>query len=418
MQLTAPLLSAHMDELGLDAVDNGRSAFSAATTLGPLSRTGAGNRQVESVLPLPPGVNVDLEGFERTTDFKGLVKHPVFCGLPLYPLVPSWWGQYILLATGCVSSSLVFAAQQERVLYVPGFKFHGCIPIVQLLTFAVCALLERLVTGESGRRGTMWDYVKLSVAIASGIYLTNTSLKYLSYPLRVMFKACKLVPVMVLSVVYIRHRYSISQYISASFLVVGLTCFTMGDAWHATYFDFRGVVLIIMGTLFDAMSMSFEEKRMFSHCGCSSNEVALYSSCLGAVLAAVAEMLQGNLLPALTHTREHPETLGIIVSSSVAGYLGSIFGLLIIKHFSATLAELVKSLRKVLTICISFVLYAKPLSLMHVLGGFFFVLSLAVQHVAGKHSRHSSAMSVAVDRESSEQTNSLKGTLNERSFVI
>jgi adenosine 3'-phospho 5'-phosphosulfate transporter B3 len=67
-----------------------------------------------------------------------------------------------------------------------------------------------------------------------------------------------------------------------------------------------------------------------------------------------------------------------IVIFSLLGYLSVIFVLLTIKRFGATNAEIVKSLRKVLTIVISFVFIAKPFRPMHLVGGMLFLGSIMI----------------------------------------
>lgn len=56
--------------------------------------------------------------------------------------------------------------------------------------------------------------------------------------------------------------------------------------------------------------------------------------------------------------------------------------LVLIKHFGATLAEIVKCCRKILTICISFILYEKQLTRFHVVGCLLFAASFSVERAA------------------------------------
>eukprot|EP00951_Prasinocladus_malaysianus_P010560 scaffold77575_cov34-Prasinocladus_malaysianus.AAC.1 len=54
---------------------------------------------------------------------------------------------------------------------------------------------------------------------------------------------------------------------------------------------------------------------------------------------------------------------------SVMGYMSVTFVLLLIKHFTATNAEIVKSMRKVLQVSVSFIVYPKPFDWKYVAGG-------------------------------------------------
>ena len=70
----------------------------------------------------------------------------------------------------------------------------------------------------------------------------------------------------------------------------------------------------------------------------------------------------------------------LLVGSSVCGYASVSLVLLLIKLYGATVTELVKSLRKVLTVVLSFVLYPKPLSYKYALGGAAVLASLVATH--------------------------------------
>jgi hypothetical protein len=115
------------------------------------------------------------------------------CGLPV-PLTGK--PLFLLLCAGYLGSALGFAALQERVLDIPGFKFTSWMTFVTAATMAVCGMLERLLTRDLNRVGALSQYAALSVLTVSGMGLTNLSLNYLTYPTRVIFKSSKLLPTM------------------------------------------------------------------------------------------------------------------------------------------------------------------------------------------------------------------------------
>ena len=115
------------------------------------------------------------------------------CGL-LVPLTGK--SLFLLLCAGYLGSALGFAALQEKVFDIPGFKFSGWMTFVTAATMAICGMLERLLTRDLNRVGTLAQYAALSVLTVSGMGLTNLSLNYLTYPTRVIFKSSKLLPTM------------------------------------------------------------------------------------------------------------------------------------------------------------------------------------------------------------------------------
>lgn len=286
--------------------------------------------------------------------------------------------QLLVLAGGNLVCSLWFAYLQEKVFIIEGFSSHAFVSFLTAVTFALCGLLECVASGDMKRRATLTEYAQLSLFTMGGMYFTNWSLKYLNYPTRVMFKSSKVIPVMFVGVLLQGKKYSGFEYVGAFILVVGIIVFTLGDAKESPKFDMAGVMLISVGVVLDAVTANFEEKRFFKLKKCSQAEVMMYASAFGSVWALIALLQSGELWVALDHAMLHPEVVTWTASFSVLGYCSSIFILVLIKHFGATEAEIVKSCRKVFTILLSFALVAKPISSMHVVGGLIFLLSIFI----------------------------------------
>ncbi len=87
---------------------------------------------------------------------------------------------------------------------------------------------------------------------------------------------------------------------------------------------------------------------------------------------------------AFEHSRAHPETVPLICLFSVLGYITVCLILLIIKHFGATNAEVVKSMRKVCQVALSFLVFPKPLSWKYGVGGLLVAAALYILQKTGK----------------------------------
>jgi len=209
----------------------------------------------------------------------------------------------------------------------------------------------------------------VSVLTMSGLYLTNMSLNYLDYATRVVFKSSKVVPTMAFGFVVQGRRYSWQQYAAGLLLVAGISSFTLGDRALSPRFSFAGVALISAALVCDSLTGNLEERLFFRKPSPSTQaEVILYTSAFSCAGAAAVLVATGELLPAARHSLAHAETLPLISLSSCLGYLSVTFILSLIQHFDATRTEIVKSLRKVLQVVVSFVLFAKPVNA-RILGG-------------------------------------------------
>ena len=293
-------------------------------------------------------------------------------------------GLFGVLCTGAIVSAVGFAALQEGVWQVKGYKYSEWMTLWTAITMAVCGQLERMLTGDTTRKGSLVQYLKLSVLTLSGMYFTNASLKYLNYPTRVIFKSSKLLPTMTVGTLMLGRRYSFLEYLAAAGLVAGIVLFTLGDAELLPSFEPAGIALILAGVAADAATSNYEEAAFFRVSSPASQaEVVTFASLFGsgwALMISLAGSLVGKdeLSPAMEHSLVHTEVLPLLIFSAACGYVSVSFVLLLIKLYGATITEMVKSMRKVLTVIMSFLLYPKPVSWKYGLGGLAVVASLAI----------------------------------------
>jgi adenosine 3'-phospho 5'-phosphosulfate transporter B3 len=290
---------------------------------------------------------------------------------------------------------------------IPGFSYGGWMTVLTYITFIFCAISERVLTNDNKRNSSVkvgrhgidkhsspafspvpshpsdtltaagQDYALVSLLTMSGLYLTNMSLNYLDYATRVIFKSSKVIPVMIFGVVVQRRKYSWQQYCAGVLLVAGISTFTLGDKAMSPSFSLIGVMLITLALVCDALTSNLEEKLFFRKDKPSSEpEVILYTSLFGSVGSMLVTVLTGELSPAVAHSSVYVETVPYICGFSVLGYLSVTFILKLIQHFDATSTEIVKSMRKVLQVVMSFVIYAKPLNTKIMVGGLFVTLSI------------------------------------------
>lgn len=102
----------------------------------------------------------------------------------------------------------------------------------------------------------------------------------------------------------------------------------------------------------------------------------LYNSLVSVVYAFTTVLLSGELFPAVAHAQEHPEVVTYIVAFSAINYFSVLFILMLIDHFGGPEAEIAKSIRKVASITLSFMIFSKPITGSHMLGGFLFILTV------------------------------------------
>ena len=106
-------------------------------------------------------------------------------GIDLSAKFPNRVTLFIVLASTCLVSSLVFAYLQESVFRIPGFTFGGWMTIITLFTYICCGAMENLIKGDTTRKGLMKDYILLAVFVMFGTFFTNMLKKNLEQTFRV-----------------------------------------------------------------------------------------------------------------------------------------------------------------------------------------------------------------------------------------
>ncbi|MEW5297529.1 MAG: hypothetical protein WDW36_000734 [Sanguina aurantia] len=282
---------------------------------------------------------------------------------------------FAALAVGSVITALGFSYLQELVFDIEGFKYGGWMTFLTWSTYAICGAVDLLANGNLTRNAALKDYALISVLAMSGAYLTNWALTYLNYTTRIVFKSCRIIPVMVFRTLIIGQRYSLMQYGGGLILVAGISLFTMGDAEGMPNFNYAGVGLIAVAL----ERLLFRIKVPAGHA-----EVMLHLSVFAAAESFLVITATGELPQAVAHSVSHPMTVPCICAFSALGYITVSLVLLLIKNFGATSTEIVKSMRKVCQVALSFAAFPKPFSWKYVCGGGLVALALLWLHLTGK----------------------------------
>lgn len=208
--------------------------------------------------------------------------------------------QFLLCCAGVFVLYLLYGYMQELIFTLDGFKPYGWfLTLVQFAYYTVFGYVERsLEKTKVPRCIPMKTYVLLAFLTLGTMGLSNSSLGYLNYPTQVIFKCCKLVPVLIGSILIQGKKHGPLDFLAAIAMCLGLTLFTLADSQVSPNFDSFGVLLISMALLCDAAIGNVQEKAMREH-KAPNNEVVIYSYGIGLVYLSVIMLLTGNLFPGI-----------------------------------------------------------------------------------------------------------------------
>lgn len=123
--------------------------------------------------------------------------------------------------------------------------------------------------------------------------LSNFALEHLNYPTQIIFKSCKLIPVLIGSILIQKKKHNAMDFIAAFAMCIGLIFFTLADSKVSPKFSSYGVFIISMALVFDAVIGNVQELAMKKHKAANS-EIVVYSYGIGFVYLFVFMLLSGD----------------------------------------------------------------------------------------------------------------------------
>lgn len=285
--------------------------------------------------------------------------------------------QFTILTLATFAFYLVYGYMQELIFRLEGFKpFGWYLTLIQFGCYTVIGVAGQQLQKEKTRKIPLRMYLLLAFLTVATMGLSNTSVGYLNYPTQVIFKCCKLIPVLIGGILIQGKRFNIYDITACLCMSFGLILFTLADSTVQPTFSLYGVVLISLAICADGGIGNVQEKTLKQY-GASNSEMVLYSYGIGFFYILFGLLASGGIVPAFQFCQQHVvKTYGYAVIFSLTGYLGVNIVLTLVKTFGALMAVTVTTCRKAVTIILSFMFFAKPFTFQYVWSGLIVVLGI------------------------------------------
>eukprot|EP01035_Chromulina_nebulosa_P018320 gene18320-24009_t len=250
---------------------------------------------------------------------------------------------------------------------LPGFKVGVFLGYLEVLGVAICSFFERRFYGETIRKAPWSTYFMLCFCLLISSATSNIALAYINYPTKVVFRSCKLIPTMIIALLYNNKKVYWFEFLFGSFISIGMILFAIADFQVYPKFDFIGIVLVCISVVADAFLPNFQE-RVFEH-GSSRIEVTFFTNILCLTGMTILFSLTGDLTDAFGYALANPHALVLMSIYTFLAYIAITFHMALVKEFGGIVTVLVGNTRKAITIVLSFLLFPKPLSIFYAFGG-------------------------------------------------
>jgi adenosine 3'-phospho 5'-phosphosulfate transporter B3 len=281
---------------------------------------------------------------------------------------------FVTLASAVMIFYSLYAIIQEKITrsMTSTHSLLGWFLTLSSFLVIVClSFIERSLFTAPPRLAPLRAYLRIGFLQSMTYGLTNSSAFYLSYPTVALFKSSKLLPVMCVNVLWRKKKQSFLDQFAACVMVSGLLLFSHAD--HSVGIDssLMGVALLVASLFVDAFIGNIQEQVIEDY-RIPMSEMTLWSHGVGSVVLLLICICTGELLPGVSWLMNNGDQLLWIVLFGCCGFCGVTSVFLLIQEHGVVIAVTVTSARKAATILFSYMIFPKPISLVHVLASLLF----------------------------------------------
>jgi UDP-galactose transporter B1 len=298
--------------------------------------------------------------------------------------------RFALLAFGVWVSFLVFGYCQEHLTRheygstKERFTHTQALVVAQSISNVVVAavairfgtpsgLAKKVSKWTAGVPMKDWFIVAISYFMAHSFGLA--SLKYIIFPLQVVIKSCKAVPVMVGEIIFARVKPSVAKTVGVLLLSAGVALFTFtsengssktGNGASGNSALWYGIGLAVGALICDAVYGPYQNKIVAKHKP-SSWVLMLNMNLYELILAVGYDLLTSTELQQfLTFWERHPVEFGYrVILFCISISVGNIFIYKIQREFGALAVTKTTTVRKFVSLAISIVWFGHTLLISH-----------------------------------------------------
>lgn len=280
----------------------------------------------------------------------------------------------------CTCTFVLFGTHnylQEAIMRVEGFKENGwSLGLLEVTGITLFSFLETVYVGEirKPRASPLNNYIMLTIFLLLSSSLSYISLGYINYPTKVIFRSCKLIPVMFVAVLINGKKFSALEYAFAFMVCTGLILFGMADFHISEDSKPIGFILVSLSVFAEAMLPNMQEKVF--KCGATRLELTFWSNIFTTVAYFSSSLATGDLVKTVRFVSDNTGILPLLIVYTSLAYFAIATHMAIVKKCGGVIAVLIGNSRKAMTICLSFLLFPKPFSWYYLFGGLFVLVGL------------------------------------------
>lgn len=284
-----------------------------------------------------------------------------------------WKG--VFAVSGIMTTLVIYGVLQEKIMRIPYgenkeyFKYSLFLVFCnRISTSAVSAGVLLASKKALNPVAPVYKYCLISVSNILTTTCQYEALKYVSFPVQTLAKCAKMIPVMIWGTVIMQKRYKGMDYLIAFLVTLGCSIFILFPAGAdiSPYSRGRentvwGVTLMLGYLGFDGFTSTFQDK-LFKGYDMEIHNQIFYTTLCSCALSFTGLVMQGHLLLAIDFVYRHKDCLFDIALLSTVATASQFFISYTIRTFGALTFAAIMTTRQLVSIMLSCVWFAHPLS--------------------------------------------------------
>jgi adenosine 3'-phospho 5'-phosphosulfate transporter B2 len=276
-------------------------------------------------------------------------------------------------------SLVLYGLLQERIMQQPYydpsdesklspeyFRSSAFLVLNNRVIAVLIAIIMLCIRSESLRnKAPIHKFALVSVSNTVATFCQYEALKYVSFPTQTLGKCGKIIPVMILGMTLSGKQYSWKEFLIAIVVTAGCALFVLtgADTTHKEKNDtIYGLLLMVLYLFSDGFTSTLQEKLLKGTDVSTYNQM-LYVNLCSAVLSLASLLFTSELISSLDFSYAHPDFLLNSLFLSLTSTGGQVVILLTIKEFGALFFATVMTIRQVISILLSCLIYLHPLTI-------------------------------------------------------
>jgi adenosine 3'-phospho 5'-phosphosulfate transporter B2 len=283
---------------------------------------------------------------------------------------------------GLQSSYLVWGIMQEMIMNSqyepsemnPSGKFPSatfCVFSNRFLAIIVAGIICWFVHGTVRSDAPFLAFTPCALSNTISSWGQYQALSYVSFSLQTLFKATKVIPVMLMGKVLKGTDYSITEYIEAAFITIGVAVFSTAksakDADEKTT-QFYGFILLCLYITSDSFTAQWQS-RVYRDYGKIDQFHMMFGVNISAILiTSFALVVSGEIPLVIDFFSHNPSTLWYNILTAITSTTGQLCIYFTIKRFGPIVFTIIMTTRQMLSIVVSNMLFGHVMSFQSYVG--------------------------------------------------